>query len=141
LLVAITLTVRLLDLSWSRLGLRLQAWPAQLCVAMSGLPLSIAAYLILRPKPLLDGLDWRAVTSGVIILLIFTGFTEELLFRGLLQRVANEIFGRAGVLCSTAVFVTMYLGSLSLSYVLFIGLVGLFFGWCVQRTGSIWGLS
>jgi membrane protease YdiL (CAAX protease family) len=34
----------------------------------------------------------------------------------------------------------MYMGSLSLSYVLFIGLVGLFFSWCVKRTGSIWGV-
>ena len=72
--------------------------------------------------------------------MVFTGFVEEIIFRGMLQQVANEILGGAGVLCSSILFAIMYTGSLSLSYMLFIGLVGLFFGWCVNRTGSIWGV-
>ena len=35
----------------------------------------------------------------------------------------------------------MHLGSLSPGYVLFMLLVGLFFAWCVDRTGSLWGVA
>jgi hypothetical protein len=89
---------------------------------------------------LIGAFGWRSIAIGSMILLIFNGFTEELMFRGLLQRVADEIWGRAGFLLSGALFAIMYIGSLSADYVLFIGLVGLFFGWCVNRTGSIWGV-
>ncbi len=140
LLLAVTLTARLLDLSRNSLGLRLPSWRPQMAITSSGLPLSLAAFILLRPEPLIAGLDWRDVAIGSLILMIFTGFTEEIIFRGILQQVANEILGPAGVLCSSILFATMYIGSLSLSYMLFIGLVGLFFGWCVNRTGSIWGV-
>jgi membrane protease YdiL (CAAX protease family) len=45
------------------------------------------------------------------------------------------------MLYSSILFATMYIGSLSLSYVIFMGLVGLFFSWCVYRTASLWGVT
>ena len=141
LLLAVALTKRLLSLSWIDLGLRSGSWLPQILIALSGLPLSLLAFFILRPNPLIATFAWREVTVGAIILLIFTGFTEELMFRGLLQQVASEAFGRVGLFYSSAVFTIMYIGSLSWGYVLFIGLLSLFFGWCVHRTGSIWGVA
>ena len=140
LLVAVALTARLLERSWTDVGLRLRMWPVQLSIALSGLPLSLWGFLFLRPKPLVATFDWRAVAIGSIILVVFSAFTEEVIFRGLLQQVASELFGRAGLLCSTALFAAMYIGSLSPSYTLFMTLVGLIFGWCVRWTGSIWGV-
>jgi uncharacterized protein len=139
-LVAVAATARHLDLPWSRLGLHRAPWPPQILIACSGLPLSLAAFLILQPKPLAPQPGWYGIVIGSIILLIFAGFTEEILFRGLLQQVITEIFGRAGLVYSSTLFAIMYIGSLSLRYVLFIGLLGLFFSWCVSRTGSIWGV-
>jgi membrane protease YdiL (CAAX protease family) len=66
--------------------------------------------------------------------------TEELIFRGLLQHVLIEVFGPVGLLWSTGIYASLYISSLSVAYVLFIGLVSLFFGWCVRRTGSLWGV-
>jgi len=140
LLVAVALIMRLLDLSWPSLGMRRRPWRPQMFIACSGLPLSLAAFFILRPKPVIASFDWRDVAIGTVILLIFAGFTEEIIFRGMLQQVAHELFGRADVFCGSILFAIMYLGSLSSSYILFIGLLGLFFGWCVKRTGSIWGV-
>ena len=140
LLIGVALTARLLHRSKASLGLCLPSWRSQMLIASSGLPLSIAAFLLLRPQPSVARSDWREIAIGSLILLIFTGFTEELLFRGMLQQVANETLGRAGVVCSSIMFAVVYIGSLSLGYTLFIGLVGLFFGWCVHRTGSIWGV-
>jgi uncharacterized protein len=81
------------------------------------------------------------VLVDALILLLFVGFTEELLFRGVLQQVAVDVFGRAGLVWSSALCACMSLGSLAPSYVLFMLLVGLFFAWCVERTGALWGVA
>lgn len=142
LLIAAVLAARLLGFSPARLGLHHYARPAQILIALTGLPLGMAAFNILRPEPLIGELDWLAILAGAAILVIFTGFTEELIFRGLLQQVTSEIFGGwAGVLFSSVLFMAMYVGSLSWAYVAFTGLVGLFFGFCVHKTGSIWGVA
>jgi membrane protease YdiL (CAAX protease family) len=93
-----------------------------------------------HPTALIPALDWRDLVVGAIILTIFVGFTEELIFRGLLQQVMIDVFGPPGLLWSTGIYASLYISSRSVTYVLFIGLVSLFFGWCVQRTGSLWGV-
>jgi membrane protease YdiL (CAAX protease family) len=140
LLIAAALTVRLLGLRNSQLGLEVRFKAPQAVIALSGLPLSVAGFLILRPEALFKGFNWPAILISSIILLLFAGFAEEFLFRGLFFRVASEAFGAtAAVICSSLLFATMYIGSLSLGYLGFMGIVGLFFGYCVNRTGSIWG--
>jgi membrane protease YdiL (CAAX protease family) len=140
-LLAVALTARLLDFSWVRHGVRLPSPFPQLLIALSGLPLSIAAFFILRPKPVIVGTHWGDIAIAAVILLLFTGFSEEIFFRGLLLGTATEMSGqRNGLLYSSALFAIMYIGSLSWSFVLFAGVVGVFFSWCVSRTGSIWGV-
>jgi membrane protease YdiL (CAAX protease family) len=84
--------------------------------------------------------DGPHLLVGAVILTVFAASTEEVLFRGLLQHVVTDICPRSGVLWSAFLFASMYIGSLSVGYVLFMGLVGLFFGWCVRQTGSLWGV-
>jgi membrane protease YdiL (CAAX protease family) len=140
LLLAVMLAARLLDLSWSRMGFSRPAWRSQVLMLLSGLPLSIIAFLLAQPEPMMASFSWGEFAIGALILLVFTGFVEELIFRGLLQQVASEPFGRSSILVSTALFAIMYVGSLSPSYILFIALVGLLFGWHANRTGSLWGV-
>ncbi|MGI8589174.1 MAG: CPBP family intramembrane glutamic endopeptidase [Chloroflexia bacterium] len=141
LLLAVWLAVRLLGLHPTDLGLRRASAWRQVLIAASGIPLSVAGYLVLRPQPPIPAFSLPWVSGGAVILFVFSGFVEELLFRGLLQRVAGEIFGRAALLYSAAAFVVLYTGSSSLGYLLLISLTGLFFGWCVERTGAIWGVT
>jgi membrane protease YdiL (CAAX protease family) len=146
LLLAVVLTARVLDLPASSLGLRVPGqggWPGQALIALSGLPLAVIAFSLMQPEPLIARTEVRVgpVLVDALILLLFVGFAEELLFRGLLQQVAVDVFGRAGLLWSSALFAFMHLGSLSPSYVLFMLLVGLFFAWCVERTGALWGVA
>jgi membrane protease YdiL (CAAX protease family) len=140
LLLSAAWTVRLLGVPWSGLGLRLRSWPWQCLVACSGIPLGAVGFMVGHPRALIPAMDWRDLVVGAIILTIFVGFTEELIFRGLLQQVMIDVFGPAGLLWSTVIYASLYISSLSWSYVVFIGLVSLFFGWCVQRTGSLWGV-
>jgi membrane protease YdiL (CAAX protease family) len=141
LLVAIVQTARLLELTPAQLGLHLRSWPLQLGIALGGAPLSLLAFLILQqgPAPAVS-FNGAGVAVGVAILIVFTGFVEELLFRGLLQHVAGEVFGPMGFLLSGLLFAIVYLGSLSGGYIVFVAVAGLVFGWCVRRTGSIWGV-
>jgi uncharacterized protein len=139
-LLAALLTIGLLGISPKRLGLAPTLAPAQLVLAASGVPLGLIAYAILRPPPLAPGLDWRDLAAGAVILGLLAGLGEELIFRGLLQRVAGEVFGGAGIVWSSGMAGIMYLGSLSPAYVLFMVALGTLFGWAVRRGGSLWGV-
>lgn len=114
-------------------------WTIQFLIALSGLPLAVAAYWILRPAPLLSRLDWEEILIGSLILILFSGFLEELIFRSLLQPAMEMAFGRYGLLSSSILYAGMFLGSRSIYFVFFMGLVGLLFGFLVKRSGSIWG--
>lgn len=141
LLLATFLIVRLLGLSAGNLGLKRAAWLGQFLIALSGVPLGWIAFLLFRPQPLVGEYNLATILAGVVILTIFAGFVEEIIFRGVLQRVASEVFGLGGLVLSNGLFTLMYLGNLSWGYLLFMGLAGFYFGWSVRRTGSIWGVA
>jgi membrane protease YdiL (CAAX protease family) len=140
LLLAALLTARRLGYSAAQVGLQLRAPLAQLVIAFTGLPLSLLAFYLLRPEPVVPDANIPLLISGVILLTFFTGFLEEFIFRGLLQYAVTDIFGTAGLFYSVALFTVLYLATLSLSYILFMGLLAIFFSWCVHKTGSIWGV-
>ena len=70
-----------------------------------------------------------------------TGFVEEFIFRGVLQRTAMEVFGRWGIIYVSLLFAVMHIGFLSLIDVTFVFAVALFFGWVVKKTGSLFGVT
>ena len=141
LLIAVGLILRLINFSWAEAGLCLRSWRPQLLIASSGLPLGIVAFFLLRPRPLLAEFRWYDLALASLILVVFTAFTEEIIFRGVLQQTASRVFGNMAIVFCSALFAIMYLGSLSLPFTCFMGMVGVFFGWCVNRTGSIWGVT
>lgn len=140
LLIAIVLTARMLAFTWASLGFRLRCWRAQGAVMVAGVPLSLIAYGLVRPHPLIARLDAQHLAVGAGILIVFVGLTEELLFRGLLLQATSSLFGQNTLLWNAGAFAATYIGSLSAAYVGLMALVGLFFAWCVQRTGSLWGV-
>ncbi len=139
LLIAVWMTIRLLKLTRDQIGLQRRVSFLQIRIGLSGLLLGLVAYLILRPQLLTAYFDLGTVVLGSVILTIFSGFTEELMFRGVLQQTATEIFGGAGILVGSILFGAMAIGTMSLTYAVYIGLVGAYLGWVVKRTDSIWG--
>ena len=140
LLVAVIPLARLLALSPVALGLGVQQWPLQMLFTALGIPLAIAAFWILPAAPILASVDWDAIGIGTLVLFIFTGFTQELVFRGVIQGVMKESFGsNAAIIYTTILFTTMYIGVGSLAYLGFSALLGLLLGWWRDYTGSIWG--
>ncbi|MGA9348528.1 MAG: CPBP family glutamic-type intramembrane protease [Anaerolineae bacterium] len=141
LVVAAVIALRTLGFSWTRVGLNLRALPIQFLVGLTGLAFGYIEYQILRPGPLAKALTWEQLWIPVLILLVSTGFVEELIFRGVMQQAATEALGRYGILYVAVLFAVLHVGYKSLLDVLFVFGVALFFGWVVARTSSILGVT
>jgi len=141
-LLGIILVARALGLRPADLGLvRPRRIRPQLLVASSGLLLGLPAYLISRPDPTAAIPTPFLIVQAAVILGVFGGFLEELLYRGLIQSVASASLARGGIIVSSATTAIMYMSSLNVRYVLFMILVAIFFGLVVRRTGSIAGTT
>lgn len=140
-IVAALLAARTLGLTRYDLGLTVRAIPLQLLVGALGVGLGIAEYLILKPDALVDELTWQQAWWPTLILLVATGFGEELVFRGVMQSASTDALGKAAILYVAVVFAVLHVGYKSAPDVAFVFLVALFFGWVVAKTGSLLGVS
>jgi len=130
-----------LGLSRTELGLRIGDLEAQLVIALLGLPLGVAGYLLLRPLPVVSELSLRAMAGPALILLVFAGFLEELIFRGILQSAAREVHGRRGAIYVASLSAALSVGFLSVPYTALVFAASLGFGGLVARTNSLLGVS
>ena len=137
----------------SQLWTRLRRRSEQGLVALTGIPLGVVAYVIIRPQPIETG--WVAIVVTCVGLVFFSAaveerrepahlvrlaVVEELLFRGVLQNALYAAFGRVGVLGSTVLFAAVYLGARPIGYAAFAGVMGLLFAWFSFRTRSLLGV-
>jgi len=138
------MVMRLLGYKRSEVGLTLgplRSIPLQLGIASSGFLLGWLEDLILKPEPMVSEISWTVVLLA-LILVATTGFVEEFVFRGVLQRAAAEsIGGWRGIIYVSVLFAVMHMGFQSWIDVLFVFAVGMFFAWVVKRTGSLLGVT
>lgn len=136
-------TARRLGYTRAQLGLTLPAWrlPAQLALIPIGFTLGVGEYLIFRPAPLAQEFTFAAIWPAALVLLVFTGLEEELIFRGIMQRAGLRALGRWGLVYVNLVFAVLHVGYLSVLDVVFVFLVGLFFSLFVLRTKTIFGVT
>jgi membrane protease YdiL (CAAX protease family) len=145
LLAATWIIARQLGLPRQALGLRVRTsvgWAGpQLMFAGFGLGLGAIEYVILRPRPLIPSFDWLSVAVAALSLLIFTGFNEEIIFRGLIQTVALPVLRNQAVLYVAVLFGVLHIGYLSVLDLVFVTAVGFVFGQVVRWGGSILGVT
>lgn len=141
LLVGSFAVVMALNLNPADIGLVGGKVRLQALVATAGILFGLVEYFILRPEPLIDALTWQNILVPAIILLVATGLTEELAFRGVMQRASTEVLGSWGLVFVAAVFTLLQIGHESVLHMLFVFPVALLFGWTARRTGSILGVS
>lgn len=142
LIVSVIVAARTLGYGRDELGLRFRRPFTQLPILALVLASSVAIgwieRQIIQPEALAESLRLADVWWPALNLLLFTGLSEELLFRGVLQTAAIRALGAwPGILYGAALFGTMHVGWHSFLDVLFVALVGVFFGWVVRRTGTI----
>ena len=142
LMIATVVVARMIGLSRRELGLVSGHLPTQLLIGSSGIALGGIEYLILSPEPLIDDFSWVAILVPALILLVGTGFMEELLFRGVIQSTAREsLGGRFAIWYVATIFAVLHIGYESILDVVFVFAVAMFFGWIVLRTRSILGVT
>ena len=145
LLIAIVAVIYVQGLRPGELGLGLGPWKKlhwQVGIALSGLPLGILEFAILHEAPWIAGLgDIPAFVWAVFVILVATGISEELIFRGVMLKRAVEGLGTLyGLLFVSIVFASLHIFFRNLPDLLFVFAVGLFYGIAVLRTKSLWGV-
>src|SRR2546421_5391923 len=126
------------------LGLLIHRWqevPLQLAIAMTGIPLGLLEFAILRPHAWIPQETPALLLSGGIVIFLATGLSEELIFRGiLLKRAVEALDERYGLLYVTAIFASLHFYFLSATDMAFVFAVGLFYGYVVLNTKNRWGI-
>lgn len=139
---AAVVALRILGFSRMELGLNLKSLPVQILVTVTGMSLGYIEYRILKPAPLALSLAWKEVWLPALILLVCTGFVEELIFRGMMQQAVTRALGVWwGIIYVAMLFAVLHVGYQSLSDVIFVFVVALFFGIVKAHTGSILGVT
>lgn len=120
---------------------RVKDIPLEVGIVLLAVPVGILEYHILTPGPLLYELTPTLLIAPVLIMIIYTGFVEELAFRGLMQYYAVKTMGWWGILFITATFAIMHIGNLIFWDVLLAFTIGGVYALVVRKTGSILGVS
>lgn len=111
----------------------------QLAIALIGIPLGLMEYSILRPEPIIPQLTPGAVVTASVILIIFTGFTEELTFRGVMKRATDDLFGvEISAIYVSLVFAVLHITHLSALDVFFVFGIGLLFHRLYKNRIPLW---
>lgn len=136
-IVATALAARALHLVAADLGLR-RASAIDIAVAVAiGFALGLALAVIAGTDSILP--DRSPVSLVVVSVVIVVGgaLAEELLLRGLVQRIAGEIVPDRAVAVSTGLTALLYVGSLSIQYLLVMTAFAYVYGSVTRRTGSL----
>ncbi|MEM0449110.1 MAG: type II CAAX endopeptidase family protein [Methanomassiliicoccales archaeon] len=113
---------------------------------LTGYALANVEYAIISPEALIPEWDLANLLFLGVIMLLFVGFGEELLFRAILQRRVISKMGEfmmtvsavvLGVVLSSMVFAAMHSVYLSLDYLAYVFIVGLLLGNLYRITGSL----
>ncbi len=95
-------------------------------------------YFVLGNDALVRDLGPLDLGKLMLVMVVFVGFGEELVFRGLLQSSIASNFGRGvAVLCSTLLFAAMHSGYHNVPYLGFVFGIGLVLALAYERTGSL----
>jgi len=125
------------------LGLLITRWKdglLQLAIALTGIPLGLVEFAILRPQPWIEALALAPLVVAGLVIFLATGLSEELIFRGILLRRAVDALGqRRGLVYVTAIFASLHIFFLSGVDLVFVFAVGLFYGLVVLKTKNLWG--
>ena len=141
LFLAAWVAMRQLNFTARETGLTARRLPLQLLVMLTGVTFGVVEYFILKPEPLISELYWGEMLLPALVLLIGTGFTEEFICRGVIQRASVEALGRWGIPYVALIFALLHLIHGSAIDIVFVFAIALFFGWVVNRTGSLLGVS
>lgn len=94
-------------------------------------------YQILHPVPLITNLRLPNLFLIAIVMFVFVGAIEELIFRSILQTRFEKVFSqRSGILISGILFGVMHSGYGLMDEIIFASFFGILLGYIFQKTRS-----
>jgi hypothetical protein len=142
LLVSALEVTRLCGYRREQIGLTVKRVGLQLATALTGFLFGMAEYFILPEEAEASNLVLQETwLLAAFFLLVCTGFVEELMFRGVMQRSAEGMFGWWGIIYVSFLFAIVHLIHHSWIDLIYVFGVALFLGWVVKRTGSLLGVT
>lgn len=103
-----------------------------------GLVIAEGEYYIIRPGYLIPDLSFINILKVSIVMILFIGFVEELIFRSILQTRLEEAMGMfSGLVITSVMFGMMHSGYGTFYEILFTSLAGFIIGYLFQRTRSL----
>ncbi len=141
LLASTVVVMRILGLKPAQVGLIKRSWFPQIILGIvTGFAFGTLEYLILRPEPYISSFSLELIWLPAIIIIVTTGFVEEMIFRGVLQRLAEPAMGLWGIVYISLIFAILHIGFFSVLDVIFVMCIALFYAAIVKRTGSLIGV-
>lgn len=142
LLVAAWQVAHLLGYSLGEIGFQVKRLSIQLVIALTGFAFGVGEYFILTEEAKATGvLLGQTPLLAAFLLLVTTGFVEEVIFRGVLQRSAVQLFGGWGLVYVSLLFAIAHWIHHSLIDIVYVFVIALFFAWVVKKTGSLFGVT
>ncbi|HPR98450.1 MAG TPA: type II CAAX endopeptidase family protein [Methanomassiliicoccales archaeon] len=113
-------------------------WEYLLIAIIFGYLCSNLEFFLLDNQALVYDLGPLTLSKLLLVMVVFVGFGEELIFRGLLQSSIEKHYGKyLAVFVSALMFAIMHSGYHSIPYLIFVFLVGLTLAYAYQRTSSL----
>lgn len=140
-LVSTGLIIRYLRLSPREVGLSCRDGWLHAALGGAGIGLGLVEYSILQPAAPWTSYSWQTLWMPAASLVLFTGFADEIIFRGVLQSLSLPVLGRAALVYVSLLFAVMHIGYRSWLDVLLVFVVGLCFAYIVYWSGSIAGVT
>jgi hypothetical protein len=130
---------RKIDLKYMRLARgETPILPQLLAGLLTGYLLGLIEYFVLRPTPITTQNLVQTLIYLVVVMMVFVGITEELLFRGLLQRSLEDMLPPwQAINIASLIFALMHLGWLNPIEIVFAYAAGVVFGLLYYKTNSL----
>ncbi len=141
LLLAAWVIVRQAGLNRHILGLHGHNHTFHLMMMTGGVGLGAVQYAILQTQSEVEIAPINVLLLPAVLLILLNGFTEELIFRGLIQTTATPMMKRWALVYAALMFAVLHIGYLSVPLVIFAFLLGLLFGQIFAWSRSIIGVA
>jgi uncharacterized protein len=138
-LTGIITIMRVLKYGPGNVGLELSDPIIQFLIACGGFFLGVIGFYFLKPSAWVVTANIQNIFIPSLVLIIFTGFIEELAFRGVIQRAFDEI-GPYWWIYVSIVYPVLQIGQGSIANCIFSFVMSFYFGYMVKYTKSIIGV-
>ncbi len=137
--VPIYLTIKNQQISYKELGINFSRLYYYVPLAiLIGVVTAIVEYYILNPTALIQKIRHSDIILISIVMFIFVGIVEEIIFRSILQTRIEKILGtRYGILLGGSIFGIMHASYGMLNEILFVTVLGIVLGYIFHKTKNL----